>query len=257
MKRRTIWLIPLMLVSLLFLGCPTDGNGEAVWLADLSNPFLGKWQSDIPSAGMTLIFDYKTDGTFDYEIPGLPVDQGGQGTGGYIVYEDKMVTWLDIEGAAAYTFKVVGNNTINVTELEPDDEGELVPGNTAPFRRVAGSAVNRENKPLVLSNPFIGGNWESLIPSMDNARMVSEYKANGECTVIFPDVPAEYGGGVLYTGCYIIYEDKFISYVEGDGLGAFTFSVTNANSINVTEIEEVQEDGTIVSGNTSTFTHIQ
>ncbi|MDR0597036.1 MAG: hypothetical protein LBG14_00835 [Treponema sp.] len=89
---------------------------------------------------------------------------------------------------------------------------------------------------------------------MGNAKMVSEYKANGECTLIFPDVPAEYGGGVLYSGCYIIYEDKFVSYVEGDGLGAFTFSAANANSISVTEIEEVQEGGAIAPGNTSTFT---
>jgi hypothetical protein len=248
------WLIPLMSASFVFIGCLTNDSGEAVWLADLSNPFLGKWQSDIPSAGMTLIFDYKTNGIFDYEIPGLPANQGGQGTGAYIVYKDMMVTWLDIEGAAAYTFKVVDNNTIDVTELELDAEGELVPGETAPFTRVTGSAVNRENKPFALSNPFIGGKWESLIPSMDNAKMVSEYKANGECTVIFPDVPVEYGGGVLYTGCYIIYEDKFVSYVEGDGLGAFTFSMTDANNISVTEIEEVQEDGTIESGNTSMFT---
>jgi hypothetical protein len=246
------WLAPLALALLVVIGCPA-GDEEDVWLADLSNPFLGEWQSDIPSAGMTLIFDYKTDGTFDYEMPGVPANQGGEGSGGYAVYEDMMITWLDNEGAAAYTFKVADNDTINVTELEPDEDGKLVPGNTAPFKRVAGSAANREDRPFVLANPFIGGTWESLIPSMGNAKMVSEFGADGICTVIFPDLPPEYGGGVLYAGCYIIYENKQVTYVVGDGLGAFTFSAENANAIDVTEIDEVREDGSIVSGNTSRF----
>jgi hypothetical protein len=102
----------------------------------LNNPFIGKWQSDIPSAGMTLIFDYKTDGTFDYEMQGVPADRGGKGTGCYIVYGSHMVSYLDFEGVAAYSFEVVDEDTIDVTELEPDDEGNLVPGNTAPFTRV-------------------------------------------------------------------------------------------------------------------------
>jgi hypothetical protein len=102
----------------------------------IDNVFIGKWQSDIPSAGLTLIFDYKTDGTFDYEMVGVPADQGGVGTGCYIVYGDHQVSYLDFEGVAAYTFEVADADTINVTELEPDENGELVPGNTAPFTRV-------------------------------------------------------------------------------------------------------------------------
>jgi hypothetical protein len=240
--KRTVFLTITIVAGFLFLGCPSDG-GDAPWLAELSNPFLGKWQSDIPSAGMTLVFDYKTDGTFDFQIVGVPAEQGGVGTGGYVVYQNMMVTWLDMEGAAAYTFKVVDNDTIDVTELD----GDLVPGDTAPFTRVAGSAVNTENKPFVLTNDFIGGKWESAIPSMDNATMVSEFKADGTCTVEFE----EYGA---YSGCYIIYEDKQISYVEGDGLGAFTFEKTDANTIKVTEIDAVNEDGSLETGNTSTFT---
>jgi hypothetical protein len=255
-----------MLLSVALAGCgsgaandsppTTESNADAFSLADLSNPFIGKWQSDIPSAGMTLVFDYRDDGTFDFEIPGLPADQGGQGAGGYVVYEDILVTWLDIEGAAAYTFAVADNDTINVTELETNDEGELVPGETAPFTRVAGSSVNKEDKPFVVSNDFIGGKWESLIPSMDGAKMISEYGTDGICTVIFPDLPEEYGGGVLYTGGYIVYEDKQVTYIPGDGLGAFTFAKTGANAIDVTEVAEVREDGSIVSGNTSAFTRV-
>jgi hypothetical protein len=97
---------------------------------------LGKWQSDIPSAGTTLSFDYKTDGSFDYEMAGVPAEQGGKGTGCYIVYGDKQISYLSFEGTAVYTYTVVDADTINVTELAPDESGVLVPGNTAPFRRV-------------------------------------------------------------------------------------------------------------------------
>jgi hypothetical protein len=199
---------------------------------------------------MSLVFDYKTDGTFAYEV----VEYSMQGTGGYVVQGNMMVTWMDIEGATAYTFKVVDNDTISVTELELNNDGDLVPGDTAPFKRLAGSPVNKENKPFVLTNDFIGGKWSSNIPSMDNATMISEYKANGTCTVIFPDVPAEYGGGVLYGGCYIVYENKFVSYVKGDGLGAFKYEKTNANTFRVTEIDGVNEDISLITGNTTTFT---
>jgi hypothetical protein len=162
--KKTFWLIPVMAVSFVLAGCLSDGNGETLWLAGLSNPFLGKWQSDIPSAGTTLSFDYKTDGTFDYEMAGVPADRGGRGTGGYVVYGNLMVSYLGFEGAAVYTFKVIDNNTINVTELEANESGDLVPGNTAPFTRVRGSVVNKENRPLNLVNPFLG-KWRSDIPS--------------------------------------------------------------------------------------------
>jgi hypothetical protein len=64
----------------------------------------------------------------------------------------------------------------------------LVLGNTAPFVRVADSAVNKENKPLSLDNVFIGGKWKSQIPSMSNTEMVSECKADGMFFCGFPNV---------------------------------------------------------------------
>jgi hypothetical protein len=81
---------------------------------------------------LTLIFDYKPDGTFDYEMAGVPAEQGGAGTGGYLITGNRMATFLSFEGIAEYTFTVADNNTINVTEIE---DGK--PGNTAPFTRVS------------------------------------------------------------------------------------------------------------------------
>jgi hypothetical protein len=70
-----------------------------------------------------------------------------------------MASYLDFEGPAAYRFKVIDNDTIDVTELEGRaEDGKWIweDGETAPFTRVSGSAVNREDKPFVLANDMIG-----------------------------------------------------------------------------------------------------
>jgi hypothetical protein len=229
--KRTFWLIPFIVVSVLFLGC-SDDNGEAIWLADVSNPFLGQWQSDIPSAGTTLTFNYKTDGTFDYEMAGVPAEQGGKGTGGYVVYGNKQISYFEFEGAALYIFEVIDNNTINVTELVPHETGELIPGNTAPFTRVPGSPVNRENKPLNLSNAFLG-QWQSDIPSAGTT-LVFNYKTDGTFDYEMTGVPTEQGS--KGTGCYIVYEDTQVSYLEFEGVAFYTFKVIDDHTINVTEL---------------------
>jgi hypothetical protein len=238
-----------MLVSVLFICCPNDG-GKTIWLANLSNPFLGKWQSDIPSAGTTLTFDYKDDGTFAYKMDGIPAGQGGEGTGGYVVYGDLMVTYLDFEGAAVYRFEVVDNDTIDVTELEYDESGKLVPGNTAPFTRVQGSAVNMENKPLKLDNVFLG-KWRSDIPSAGTT-LTFDYKSDGTFAYKMDGIPASQGGEG--TGCYIVYEDKQISYLDFEGAAVYSFVKVNNSTINVTELEQI--NGKLVPGNTAPFTRV-
>jgi hypothetical protein len=232
----------LIAFVLLAAGC-SHGGGKSVWLAGLSNPFLGKWQSYIPSANTTLTFDYKTDGTFDYEMAGVPAAQGGKGTGGYVVYGNLMTTYLDFEGAAVYRFKVVDNDTIDVTELEADGTA----GNTAPFTRVQGSAVNKENKPLELNNVFLG-KWKSDIPSA-NTTLTFDYKTDGTFDYEMAGVPAAQGG--KGTGCYIVYENKQISYLDFEGAAVYTFVKVDSNKINVTELEA---DGT--AGNTAPFTRV-
>jgi hypothetical protein len=247
--KRTFWLIPIIAVSVIFLGCPH--GEEDVWLAGVSNPFLGKWQSDIPSAGTTLTFDYKTDGTFDYEMAGVPAELGGKGTGGYVVYGDKQISYLDFEGAALYTFKVVNNDTIEVTERELDEEGNLTAGNTAPFTRVQGSPVNREDRPLNLSNPFLG-KWRSDIPSAGTT-LTFDYKTDGTFDYEMAGVPAELGG--KGTGCYIVYGDRQISYLDFEGIALYTFKVINDDTIEVTELEP-NDEGELTAGNTAPFTRV-
>ena len=230
-----------------------ESTGETAFdLAALSNPFLGEWQSDIPSANATLTFDYKADGTFDYEMSGVPADQGGVGTGGYVVYGDMMMTWLDFEGASAYTYKVVDNDTIDVTELTFGENGEKVPGTTAPFTRVTDSAVNTEDVPFTLSNDFLG-KWQSDIPSA-NTTLTFDYKTDGTFDYVMEGVPAEQGGEG--TGCYIIYGDKQVTYLDFEGVASYSFEKADENTINVTELTP-DGNGGFTQGNTTPFVRVE
>lgn len=119
----TVLLLCIMLLSACGANNALDSSGagnhaseSAFNLSEQGNPFLGEWQSDIPSANTTLKFNYKADGTFDYEMAGVPADTGGKGT-------------------ASDSFAVKDKDTIDVTELEPDASGQLVPGNTTSFVR--------------------------------------------------------------------------------------------------------------------------
>ncbi|MDR0818869.1 MAG: hypothetical protein LBN43_04780 [Oscillospiraceae bacterium] len=221
-------------------------------LAELSNPFIGKWQSDIPSAGMTLIFDYKADGTFDYEMVGVPAEEGGVGSGGYVVYDNIQVTWLDFEGAAAYTFEVADNDTINVTELEPNDSGELVPGNTAPFTRVEGSEVNKKDTLFSLNNPLIG-KFGATIP--DEGTWTFEFRTDGSSEFVLADVLAEQG---VAPGCYVVFGDKLAVYMTFGGanyLKAYSFAVADTDTLTVSELAP-NETGELVPGNTLPFIRV-
>jgi hypothetical protein len=245
--KKAFWLMPVVLVFL-FFGCSSDDSEKDVWLADLANPFVGHWESEIPSMGYArLVSEYKNDGTFTCDFPTHP-EFGGPFEGGYSVTGDILIGWLDFEGASAYKFKVVNNDTIDVTEIDEVKEGgALELGNTAPFVRVAGSAVNKENKPLVLDNVFIGGKWRSLIPSMNNAEMVSEYKNDGTFTCGFPAIPGYEGP---FYGAYFVFENKMASWLDFEGVAAYKFVVNADNTIRVTEFDDLEE------GNTSIFTRI-
>ncbi|MDR1375928.1 MAG: hypothetical protein LBJ22_00335 [Synergistaceae bacterium] len=233
-------------------GCGGSSSDSEFNLAGLDNPFIGKWQSDIPSANTTLIFDYKDDGTFEYEMVGVPENQGGKGTGGYVAHDGIQVTWLDFEGAAAYTFKVVDNDTINVTELEVNENGEQATGNTAPFKRVEGSEVNTKDIPFRLVNTFIG-KWKSEIPSA-NATLIFDYKDDGTFEYEMVGVPEDQGG--KGTGCYIVFGNKMVSYLDFEGVASYSFEVVDADTVDVTELEP-NESGELVPGNTAPFIRVR
>jgi hypothetical protein len=231
LTRRVLSFIAVSLV--LLLPACSHGRSDAVWLEGLQNPFIGKWEADIPSAQMHLVFDYKTDGAFDYEIPGLPVEQGGKGSGGYLVAGNVMVSYLAFEGAAGYVFKVRDNDTIDVTEIENvKGDGSFVLGNTTPFTRVAGSSVNKENKPFVLNHSYLGV-WR-FEADMDGHHYLMEYKMNVDESY---DVTQGVDGQVSsYSANYFVYDHKLIVYIDGEGFSeAVITDGVDSNHITVSD----------------------
>jgi hypothetical protein len=226
----------LFVVVLLAAGCE-HGPGNTVWLKDLTNPFIGQWQSDIPSADATIKFEYKTDGTFTCEFPAGP-DTTMTATGGYLVKNNVQVTFLSYDGGiGGYTFAVADNDTINVTEIESVNEetGAITSGNTAPFIRVSGSAVNKENKPFELNNSLIGGTWKE---TSTEYKAEYQFKADGTGTLKFNQEPP-------FEIAYFAFHDEglnkevLVTFIPA--MNAFTsYSYTiNANSLTAQEITNV------------------
>jgi hypothetical protein len=64
-------------------------------------------------------------------------------------------------------------------------------------------------------------------------------------------VPPEQGG--VGSGSYFVIDNIIVSYLDFEGAGGYTFEIKDHRTIDVTEINEVREDGTMVPGNTSTW----
>jgi hypothetical protein len=228
----------LFVLVLLTAGCDNNGGGE--WrLADMKNPFIGKWESEIPSMNNArMISEFKEDGTFTC---GFPTVSGYEGpfNGGYVLTGDIMFTYLDFEGVAGYTFKVVDDNTINVTEIDEVKEGgELVRGNTSPFTRVAGSPVNKEDTPIVLSHRYLGKwKFDSDVPIPPNNTLIHylvvfEMRTDGIMTV---DYDVTGGPNGTETEGYFIYNngtnDLLVLFEEDAGFSAEPISFASDDTI--------------------------
>ncbi|MDR0569258.1 MAG: ZinT/AdcA family metal-binding protein [Spirochaetaceae bacterium] len=238
--KRAKFLLAAFAAVLTFFGCSNDG--DLFRLAALKNPFIGQWESNIPSmGGATGLFEFKSDGTFIVAFPDLPAEMGGPlgpFTGGYLVKDGVQVTFLSTdEGIGGFTFKVVDNDTISVTEAEND--GSLTPGNTAPFTRVSDSAVNRNNTPFALTNPLIGGTWKETATPYQ-----AEYTFNADGTGAL-----SYTGGTPSQIAYTVFHDDYIADSGADILvvymtatktfSAYQFESAGINAISVKEIESV------------------
>jgi hypothetical protein len=230
----------LMITAIFTLtGCDTSGGDDDIWLKDLQNPFIGKWESRIPSMdNAKMVSEYKTDGTFTCGFPEVPGYEGPF-DGGYIVTGNIMVTYLDFEGVAGYTFTVVDNNTVNVTEIDEVKEGgELILGNTSPFTRVAGSSVNKENKPIVLSHQYLGKwKFDADVPiPPDNLLVhylvVFEMRTDGIMNV---DYDVTGGPNGRETEGYFIYNngtsDLLVLFEEDAGFSAEPISFASDDTI--------------------------
>ena len=233
--KRTKWILTAFVMVLIFFGC-SKKDGNDVWLADLSNPFIGQWQSEIPSMGNAkAVFEFKTDGTFTCVFPDLPLEYGGGViyTGGYLVKDNVQVTFLSGDGGmGGYTFAVIANDALSVTEIDEVNEatGEYNHGNTAMFTRVQGSPINMENKPFALSNVLIGGTWKETTTPYQAEYF---YQANGTGTM-------SYTGGGTSAIAYSVFHD------EGIGKDVLIMYMTATKTFASYAFEQTREADTIL-----------
>ena len=233
--------VGLFAVVLLAAGCDNGGDEEeTLWLKDLANPFIGEWQSEIPSTGnQTVKFNFKQDGTFECTFPAGPNTMTA--TGGYLVKGNVQVTFLSYDdGVGGYTFEVVDNNTIKVTEIASVNEatGAITPGNTAAFTRVPGSAVNKENKPFTVNHALINKTWKEIATPY---QAEYAYNPDGTGTMQFTQGEQRRSFDIAYFAFHDqgLNKDVLVTFIPP--MNAFTpYSYTlNGNTITVQEITEV------------------
>ncbi|MDR2638896.1 MAG: hypothetical protein LBC09_03545 [Helicobacteraceae bacterium] len=231
---------------------------EVVWLTEEANPFLGEWSSAIPSMGGAILdFKYERNGTVEISY------QGQISTNAYIVANGYMVTYLDIEGVGAYTYKVIDNNTIIVTEGEFDEaSGAFTPEKTTQLNRKPNTDNFKDaDRTTQLSKPFnadnnLTGSWKALLP---DGKTVQTYDPFGKLNYFVPYF--DVGGGVIYSvnaPCYYsAVGNVFITFMpfgEGGGAEAYEYKKSASDdSLIVTQILGINDDGSRNLGTSATF----
>jgi hypothetical protein len=202
------------------------------------------------SDGTRLTFTGKTDGTFEYEMEGVPEEMGlpNDGDGVYIIRDDMLVAYFDFGLVKGNVFDVVDNDTIAIQEfmLNPSTGSIYLSRETVPFRRI-GAASSTSNQPTVLpNNIFINKEWSADILEPEDPSgetfypTVWKFKNDGTvgCTFIglgpalgFPDqedAPFDFS--------YVISDDILVLFAESWGayeIRMFKFSSKDAKTQNM------------------------
>jgi hypothetical protein len=249
--KRTVFAMIAVLLCMAFSGCPTGNETENIWLADLDNPFIGTWKSDVASDGTRLTFTGKADGTFKYEMEGVPAEMGlpDEGDGVYIIREDMIVAYFDFGLVKGNVFDVVDNNTIDMKEfmLDASTGAVYLSRETIPFRRI-GEASGTSNQPTVLPNNIFIGNkkWSANIPEPEdpsgNTSYPSEWQFRNDGTVsctfigLGPDLGFPDQEDAPFNFSYVISNNILVLFAESWGsyeIRMFKFIEQNASTINV------------------------
>jgi hypothetical protein len=250
--KRTIFAMIAVLFCFGFSGCPTGNEDESIWLADLDNPFIGTWKSDLASDGTRLTFIGKTDGTFQYEMEGVPEEMGlpNEGDGVYIIKEDMLVAYFDFGLVKGNVFDIIDNDTIDMKEfmINASTGAIYLSRETVPFRRV-GAVSSTSNQPTILpNNIFINTKkWSANIPEPEDPTGETSYPSEWlfrndgtvTCTFLglgpflgFPDqedAPFDFS--------YVIFgNDTLVLFAESWGafeIRMFQFTEKATNTINM------------------------
>jgi hypothetical protein len=248
----------LTITGFALLGCDLAGGGgnstpeepEEIWLSELKNPFVGYlWESDEDAEHTE--YNFKNNGVCDIESNTSAGDFVGKAA--YIVKGDKLVAYAffsseygaSFEEMFAYSYKIIDNNAILVTEGEYNDEGVFVEGESAILRRKTDSAVSKSDLELNLAKPNnpdnnMTGAWKAAIPDDENAgvfyKTIQIYNADGSAVLALPPLitAADYA--------YSAVNDVMILFAQGAAPEAFKFANSDSNSsVMVTEIESMDE----------------
>jgi Zn/Cd-binding protein ZinT len=218
--------------------------GGALWLDGLKNPFIGEWKSDPDEDGIILTFTGKSDGTFQYTMQNLPegAPYPSNGNGSYIIREDKViVSYFDFGLIKSNIFRVIDNNTVEMTELTLVN-GEKITGNATNFHR-QGSPESTEDVPIVLpNNIIIRKKWNAAIPEPEDPDFSGypttwEFDNNGTviCTFIgMGEVLGFSTEDAPYYFSYVIFGDKLVLYAEssdGSEIRVYKFESKNSGSV--------------------------
>jgi hypothetical protein len=250
--KKTLFAMLAVLLCLAFSGCPTGNEGENIWLADLDNPFIGTWKSDLASDGTRLTFTGKTDGTFKYEMEGVPEEMGlpDKGDGVYIIKDDMLVAYFDFGLVKGNVFDVVNNDTIAMKEfiLNVATGAMYLSRETVPFRR-AGEVSGTSNQPTVLpNNIFVNSKkWSANIPEPEDLTGETSYPSewlfrnDGTVTCTFIGLGPELGfpdqEDAPFDFSYVVFgNDTLVLLAESWGayeIRIFQFTENGANAIAV------------------------
>jgi hypothetical protein len=246
---------------------------EEVWLTEEANPFLGEWSAYIPSAGATYEFKYETNGTVEVSY------QGQTSTGAYIVADGYQVTYLDSDGGiGAYTYKVIDNNTISVTEgeFDEDNNGAFTAGattlfnrkpNTDNFKNAVPFDPSTDRRMTVLSKPFnadnnITGVWAAALPpegSMPASQTIQAYDMFGNMVLygVYPSLGMSQSIISRYSAVGDVFV-IFMAYGDGGGAEAYQYATETDGSRTVTPITSVNQSGAraLATEKTTPFTPV-
>lgn len=91
--------------------------------------FVGTWSFDYSEA-VKVTFTCKADGSLSYTVSGSSDVPAGKTNGCYLVYEDRMVIWLDDLQTILYRFEVDDADTILMTQLKKSAAGTYTDSGT-------------------------------------------------------------------------------------------------------------------------------
>ncbi|MDR0664383.1 MAG: hypothetical protein LBF86_02530 [Helicobacteraceae bacterium] len=203
----------------------------------------------------TADFKFETNGTVEVSFAGL-----GVFTGAYVVKDGYQVTFFDFEGIAAYSYAVIDNNTISVTEGEFDGVGGFTAENTTSFKRKASSQIIKQDIAADLSKPSnadnnLTGAWQALLPPETEddgySKTIQVFLPNGDYQYLSVDPY------MSMQFQYSTINDVFFIFLPPYGAEAFQYATKTDGNITVTPIIGVNENGRILDASKATdFTKI-